>query len=578
MHERKLPTRERSRFTRVAEAIDRGIFLVAPSWGSKRLARRRHWEAVEQIDAMRHEIMNRQFEGADHDRLQNGRWLSSRLSPDSALEMDLLTLRERSQELYKNDAFAAGAIEGCVSNVINTGIIPQARIRARNGISAAQARSLNDEIQEVFWQWWCRADRTGRQCLAEQQKLWFRSKLIDGEAFVVLSDLGMADKPVPLAIEVVSADRVATPPKEGGNPLVRLGVEHDEQGRVVAYWIQKKHPYDTRDLDLRFDRITADRVLHDFDQLWPGQHRGVPWLTFVMAKLRDLKDFAEAELIAQQTAACYAAFVKTDQDPMDVARGARDANGTVEKVESLEPGTVRYLGLDQDITFSNPSRPGNTLAPYMQWQLRSVAAGLNYPFELLVKDYRELSYSGGRLSLMEGRSMFRCRQQTTIQKVLDPIWNRFVEEAAMVGAVKGLSYADYRRNPLAYQGVAWQPAGWPWIDPEKEVAASADAVDKNLSTLASELAARGFDLDETLEQRYEEKLAILQQYAKLKEIGGTLGVSDEEIAAMLLDNPPQKPAAAMAPKPPSGSKSSPKKDANNRASDELTYEPVGAAA
>ena len=107
--------------------------------------------------------------------------------------------------------------------------------------------------------------------------------------------------PVPLQLQVLEADHLDSGKTEelrdGG--FVLQGIEFDALGRRRAYWLYPTHPGDGRGA-LVSHRVPADRVLHLFERLRPGQVRGVPWFAPVMLKLRDLDGYDEAELVRKK--------------------------------------------------------------------------------------------------------------------------------------------------------------------------------------------------------------------------------------------------------------------------------------
>jgi len=546
MHEVKPAATPHTWRDRLGMALDSAIYTLAPTYGARRMATRARWKLAQKWHSRREQRLAAARESDE--RIRGGKWITRSVSPDSLLEESLGELRQRSEDLQK-DPFAAGAVEGMKSNVIGTGIIPQARVKA-SGLDAEGAKELNTKLERLYAVWACRADKSRRQSMVDQQRLALQMWLVQGECFLLMSDVKSPEppdprEPLPLAIEIVDAARVDTPHWKVNDPLCRLGVEKDKAGRIVAYWVRDSHPDDTLDVDEKFTRIPAWRMLHLFEQLWPGQSRGIPWFHAVMNRLKDLGDFAEAELIKQQTEQCFAAFVTNAAgDPTEIATANRSADQDASgRLEDIEPGRIQYLSGDQQITFGQPQRPGNTLAPYMQWQLRAVAAGLNYPYELLVKDYRELSYSGGRLALIDGRVMFRQRQAGLVEKLLEPLWSQFIREVAIYDDL--INILDYESDPLAYESVNWQCPGWPWVDPQKEVQASSDALDADLTTLRSELASRGMDLEDNDADRETEQRMKILRFAKLKKEALAAGLTEEEAAAILLAKPP-KPAAKPA--------------------------------
>ena len=125
--------------------LDRAIGYVAPSWGLQRVQARLTLAAAE-----RREQRLARIEAAEVSKSRGNTWLTSRLSPNSQLELDLQTARDRSRDLYQNDMLG-GAVDSKVNHVIGTGHTPQARIMAVDGeITEEQADAYNEQLERVY--------------------------------------------------------------------------------------------------------------------------------------------------------------------------------------------------------------------------------------------------------------------------------------------------------------------------------------------------------------------------------------------------------------------------------------------
>ena len=181
------------------------------------------------------------------------------------------------------------------------------------------------------------------------------------------------------------------------------GIEFDALGRRRAYWLYPTHPGDGRGA-LVSHRVPADRVLHLFERLRPGQVRGVPWFAPVMLKLRDLDAYDEAELVRKKIEACFAAFVTGVQDEETLGKARTEADGS--RIETFEPGMIEYLEPGRDVKFAAPSASGG-YAEYMRMQLHAIAAGVGLTYELLTGDLSQVNYSSIRAGLIEFRRRMR---------------------------------------------------------------------------------------------------------------------------------------------------------------------------
>ena len=115
--------------------------------------------------------------------------------------------------------------------------------------------------------------------------------------------------------------------------LLRAGIEFDRLGRRVAYHLYRSHPEDgalapmsgTGGMDTV--RVPAAEVIHLFRPLRPGQIRGEPWLARALAKLNELDQYDDAELVRKKTAAMFAGFItRLDLEDNLLGEGQPDAN------------------------------------------------------------------------------------------------------------------------------------------------------------------------------------------------------------------------------------------------------------
>lgn len=442
-------------------------------------------------------------DGAREDRLQNaGRWLGSRISPDSALESDLSTLRARSNELVKSGTIG-GAIDCLVDHAIGKGFTPQAKIAQQPGISQEAADGWNTQIEAVYQRWSPRCDLTGRKSLWELSRLAYRQWKTQGETFTILWAKRRPGQPIPLVLEVVDCDRVETPPDKAGDPLCRMGIQYAADGEILGYWVRKTHPFDTRQIDLSYDFIESERMLHVFEAWFPGQSRGYPWLTRAISRLRDADDLDEAGIVAAQIEACNAAFVKTT-DPLNKAKGAGSGTVNGRRQQEMVPGTITYLdSASEEILFNNPTK-SNIVGTLHEWNYRRIAAGVNWPYEFLMKDWRGITFAGGRIVMHGAKISCQCDQQMMTVAWFVDIWNRMVDESVMFGAVD-VNVSAYNNRPWAYQAHRWTPPKWGYvITPVEEENAKVIRVRNNFSTLEQEIAEDGEDLEAVMTQRAKE--------------------------------------------------------------------------
>ncbi|MEO1528078.1 MAG: phage portal protein, partial [Planctomycetota bacterium] len=457
--------------------------------------------------------------------VRDGRYMGTKASPDDAIEHDLPELRQRCVELYRGNTVAHAAVEGRVTHEVGTGIKyhPCVRENALQGIDKDRAAAINDQLKDVCRRWSEHGvDKRRRLSLAAVQRLVCRTYAIYGEAFVMIGQAKYRGS-IGLTLDVISPERVETPPEFIRDPKVRMGIRYNENDEILGYYVRESHPDETGlrySIEYRyvprFDSAGHERMIHVFDPVFPEQSRGIPWMAAGMNRAKDLDDFFEAELIAKQIEAAFGLIFEGGEDapdPHSVAEGNASMRSGGKRLEDVEPGFIHYAQNGEQVKVVDPSRPGSTFAPFIEASLRSFAAAINFPYETLAKNFFRTTFSSGRLAMLDGWMAFAMRQQVIIEQFLVPVGRRVAHEAVFVGEMEGLIDAvEYLDRPHVFDRHRWTGQGRGFIDPDKEVRAHVRANEAGIETKATICGEKGEDWEDTEEQldREERKRAELR--------------------------------------------------------------------
>jgi lambda family phage portal protein len=489
--------------------------------------------AVNPAAGLRRQLFRQQFaaeshRGASRDRLRAG-WLTTHQSADDDILDDLPTLRERSRELVRNDGNARGVLNRLTDNVVGSGFHPQVRVdRQTLGITESEATEWQEACERAWFRWTKFADATEKlPSWAGVQRLLVRSMVENGDSLAHLVRISDENRPFQLAIEMIEADRLATPRElEVDEPArkVRGGVELDRIGRPRRYWVMKSHPTSRHAIGTQKDFIGLRRktdlgrhnCIHLFAPERIGQSRGTPVFTPVLEMFDDQRSFAEATLVAARISACFAVFVTRSIDPNLAALGrmsGRDSEG--KPLESIQPGMVKYLREGESVSFGNPTQPSTMYDPFTTRTLRTIGSAIDFPYELVALDFSKVNFSSYRGAFNEARKSFRCRQDYLIESLCQPILESVIEEAWMRGDLPRVPFHD---APDMWSAAEWMRPAYGWFDPVVEAEAAGTRIALGLSTLSREVGEQGGHWEDVLAQR-----AI--EIAKAKDLGVELGIA-----------------------------------------------------
>lgn len=441
--------------------FDRFLIRVAPGWGLSRVRSRAAATTLA-----------RYYEAASGGRRTSG-WRRQSGDANSPLGK-VAELRELSRDLRRNNGWARRGIQVIANNTIGWGIVAKA---------VAEDPALAQRAVELWNSW---ADSTacdfdGRMSFYGLQRLVMETVVESGEALVLRQPGGEQDGlPVPLRIQVIEPDYLdASRVSRGGNEIVQ-GVEFDASGRRVAYWLHPRHPHGSslagRSNESR--RVPAESVLHIYQVDRPGQARGVPWLASAIARLQDFDDYADAVLMQQKVAACFAAFV---QDFDGAATPLGDTETEDDKIESLEPGHIQYLPAGKTVTFASPP-PLSDHTTFTTTNLRRIAASLGVTYEDLSGDYSQVNFSSARMGrLAHYANVNDWRWNMIVPQLCDGVFRWVMDVAA--------AFQEWPETPHA----EWAPPPMPMLEPEKEGLAYQRLMRTGVMTLYEVLRERGED-------------------------------------------------------------------------------------
>lgn len=231
--------------------IDKAFSYFAPVHGLRRLEARTRMALVGG------------YTGAKLDRRQTKAWRTADGSADNVTLPDLPILRERSRDLLRNAPLATGAVNTVVTNVVGTGLRVHSNIDREVLKPFMKTEEAFDkwerEAERIFRHWAesTNCDATRYQTFTELQNLIIRSCLESGDIFVVRRYIKRPNALLGLSLQLVEADRVANPNFQMDTSKLSGGVELDDNGAPVAYYIYKRFPGDYTEGSNEYVRVPA---------------------------------------------------------------------------------------------------------------------------------------------------------------------------------------------------------------------------------------------------------------------------------------------------------------------------------
>ena len=352
--------------------------------------------------------MQRSYAGANTGRLFAD-FITSSASADAEIKDNLRVLRDRARELARNDSHIARYLNLMISNVIGkAGIRVSSKVRLDDEVNGGKLDILANKLIESAWKEWTKKGNctaNGRLSFLDCQKIAIESLARDGE--VLIRKLKMPDSPFGFQIQFLEADHLDEDlnrhDAKTGNEI-KMGVEVDKYDKPVAYHIYKRHPFDKTYLnENEHIRVPADEIIHLYMPSRAEQTRGVSSIATVMANVKQLNAYLEAEIVAARTAASKMGFFSSPDGEGYVGDG--EYEDTYNPVTTANAGTFEQLPAGVSFTAFDPQHPTSAFDSFTSSVLRSIASGLNISYHALSNDLTSVNYSSIRQGALEDRRL-----------------------------------------------------------------------------------------------------------------------------------------------------------------------------
>lgn len=468
------------------------------------------------------------------------RWQPPRGSADSDLLPEKRDIDARARDLVRNEAVAKSGENSFLDQVVGTGFTLRATPDYKTlGKTKSWADGWAAEVESMFHEHVdsTNVDVTRQGNFADLTRLILRTRFGVGEALVL--PLYLPDRPgtrYGLCFQAIDPDRLSNPNFMPDTDELRAGVQIDEWGAPVGYHIQKAHPADAifgYSNQFEWDYVPAvnewgrPRALHMFEKLRADQHRGVSPLAVVAPHFKHMHDYKGAELQAALTDAIVAMFAESQVDPMMLLElFGDDKEGFLKErqdyVAKTKGGVVVPLFPGDRLSSHRPARPNSAFPSFLEHVLKHIAAGLDMPYELLMRDFTKGSYSAIRAAFLSAWKTAATAKEWLATQWLNPAYRMWLEEAVAKGDVEAPGFFD---RPGPWLWARWTGDGRGWLDPVKEAQAAQLRVASLVSTLEDECAEQGKDWRAVIDQRATELDYMREKGVTMADILQTISVA-----------------------------------------------------
>jgi len=413
-------------------------------------------------------------------------WTTPGRAKRDMCERDRQSVMAQARQKVEESPIVSGMVSTMAANVVGEGF----------KLSMITGDSKYDKEVEARWNMAKdKLDIRGMRTWGQLQRMWYSRRFIDGDVGIIKVDGGKFGGGVRTYLQTIESDRIA----KQSDPA-HTGIIYDKVGRPKVFLVTNRiEAANQKALDeaakkRRSKRYPADDFIFFpyFPQERAERERGVSRFLQAINAIADLEQILDAMLqkVKNESFMGIKFFADISEggslfgSALEESKEAED--GKSRKHVSMVPGMNLNLSEGENAEVMESKSPNSEWSPYINFMLRLIGTGIGLPLEVLLLDWSNVSYSGGRSILELAKKRWRIDQADMKRPSTDAFEFWLAREIAYNG-LKPPKALTEQKKAWAHR---WVTPGWPYIDPVKEVNAQGQAI-------ALGLASRQQILDET---------------------------------------------------------------------------------
>lgn len=372
-------------------------------------------------------------------------------------------LRDWARHLSHNSAIVKAVLDARVAKGIGTGLRYEPMACDRKG---RLLEGLNDAIRYEVERWAEAADVTGELARAEVERLAWRDWDCAGELFARRVYRGRARDRLGYQLQLVRSELV--PYGFVAQSGAQMGIERDEWGRPVRYWVYPQIPsgylrWSMGSSALVPSPIPAAEMAHLRRQEEPDATRGVTLFHAVIFRASDIAEYQQSHRRAARGSANLFASINRDMDIAQLSQDEADTGAAKNEMDLNDLQILDYLKAGESLNFHAPSHPNQNAVEFVNQELRQFAAACRVAFSWIAYVF-DRAYAAQRTELIHAWEMILEDRAQFIRDFARPMLYR---EPLRIALLEGrISARELRRaDPRTLYDVRIEGPAMPTIDP-----------------------------------------------------------------------------------------------------------------
>jgi capsid protein len=401
----------------------------------------------------------------------------------------------QSREFMRDNSIYRGMINRAAQYIIGNGFT----LQARSGNA-----DFDREAERLWSEYWKRPEIRNTLSGRRVEFMVSRELLTTGDHGAVKTEDGL--------LQLIESEQIKGPNYSDD------GIEKDEYGRPIAFWVSPYAEAGGPDLS-RKRRIPAEDFIFIVDPERPSSSRGVPCAQSAFSMLHRVVDVCDSEALAWQLLSRMALSVTRQgastlayqESVEDSSKSPAEEGDVTSRLHLFDGGVIFHGEPGEEVKGIERNIPGKDFTESLTTFLRLIGQAIGMPLEVIFLDWTKSNYSQSRAVLEQAFATFQSWQLLIEDFFHRPVYEWFIRR--MVAKDELPMVDDFLRHE-------WVRGSFPWIDQLKEAQAYGEKIDRSFGTLAQVLKMQGLDIDQVLEAREAEVKRAIETSARVKKDTG----------------------------------------------------------
>jgi capsid protein len=187
--------------------------------------------------------------------------------------------------------------------------------------------------------------------------------------------------------------------------------------------------------------------------------------------------------------------------------------------------------------FKMPDNVSETIEPLLKMKKHDICSGMGLSYISVLLDMSGVNFAAASMNAIKENTNTRVLRSKFIESFCQPIWEKFIRTLVVENKLTGVTPARFENDPQHYCRCEWTTDPREYADPLKTSRSRIENISSGRMTLTEDLAERGKDIREHINELKMERDLLKQADIALADIIPNVTAEPLEVESDEQDEP-----------------------------------------